>query len=261
MAEIKAETQAHLLEARNITKRFGGLVAVDDVSFHVDAGEVVALVGDNGAGKSTLIKIISGVHRPDSGEIFLNGQKIPIDSPIDAIDHGIETIYQDLALAENMDVPSNIFLGRESTKKVLGMVPVVNQEHMLKESRKVLDRLDIQIPSLKSNIRNLSGGQRQAVAISRSIYWNAKVLIMDEPTAALGISEQKKVLELVSALRTQGIAIIIISHQMYDVFSVADRIIVMRRGIKAGERMVANTTTEEIVSLIVGAESVEKRSQ
>ncbi len=261
MAEIMAETQAHLLEAKNITKRFGGLVAVDDVSFHVDAGEVVALVGDNGAGKSTLIKIISGVHRPDSGEILLNGQKIHIDSPIDAINHGIETIYQDLALAENMDVPSNIFLGRETTKKVLGVVPIVNQDHMLNESRKVLDRLDIKIPSLKSNIRNLSGGQRQAVAISRSIYWNAKVLIMDEPTAALGISEQKKVLELVSSLRTQGIAIIIISHQMYDVFSVADRIIVMRRGIKAGERMVANTTTEEIVSLIVGAESVEKRSQ
>jgi ABC-type sugar transport system ATPase subunit len=252
---------AHLLEAKNITKRFGGLTAVDNVSFHVDGGEVVALVGDNGAGKSTLIKIISGVHKPDEGEIFLNGQKIHIDSPIDAISHGIETIYQDLALAENMDVPSNIFLGRERTKKILGFVNVVDYEHMSSESRKVLDRLDIRIPSLKSNIRNLSGGQRQAVAISRSIYWNAKVLIMDEPTAALGISEQKKVLELVSSLRKQGIAIIIISHQMYDVFSVADRIIVMRRGIKAGERLVKDTSTEEIVSLIVGAESVEKRSQ
>ncbi|MEN6297195.1 MAG: ATP-binding cassette domain-containing protein [Rectinema sp.] len=252
---------AHLLEAKNITKRFGGLTAVDDVSFYVDEGEVVAFVGDNGAGKSTLIKIISGVHKPDIGEIFLDGEKIHIGSPIDAINYGIETIYQDLALAENMDVPSNIFLGRESTKKIFGVVPVVNHEHMMRESHKVLDRLDIDIPSLKSNIRNLSGGQRQAVAISRSIYWKARVLIMDEPTAALGIAEQKKVLELVSSLRTQGIAIIIISHQMYDVFSVADRIIVMRRGIKAGERLVKNTTSEEIVSLIVGAESVEKRSQ
>lgn len=252
---------AHLLEVKNVTKRFGGLTAVDNVSFYVDKGEVVALVGDNGAGKSTVIKMISGVHKPDEGEIFLNGEPIHIDSPIDAINHGIETIYQDLALAENMDVPSNIFLGRESTKKALGLIPVVNHEHMMNESRRVLERLDIQIPSLKSNIRNLSGGQRQAVAISRSIYWNAKVLIMDEPTAALGIAEQKKVLELVRSLRTQGIAVIIISHQMYDVFSVADRIIVMRRGIKAGERLVVNTNSEEIVSLIVGAESVEKKSQ
>ena len=249
----------HILEVKNITKRFGGLTAVDDVGFYVDHGEVVALVGDNGAGKSTLIKVISGVYKPDAGEIFLNGSKIHIESPIDAINYGIETIYQDLALAENLDVPSNIFLGREITKKKAGLIPVIHQEYMLEESRKVLDRLDIEIPSFKSNIRNLSGGQRQAVAISRSIYWNAQVLIMDEPTAALGISEQKKVLELVSSLRKQGIAIIIISHQMYDVFSVADRIIVMRRGIKAGERLVKETTSEEIVSLIVGAETVEKK--
>jgi simple sugar transport system ATP-binding protein len=249
---------SHLLEAKNITKRFGGLTAVDNVSFHVDSGEVVALLGDNGAGKSTLIKIISGVYKPDEGEIFIEGRKIDISLPMDAISHGIETIYQDLALAENMDVPSNIFLGRECTKKALGFIKVVDQEHMTTESKKVLDRLDIRIPSLKSNIRNLSGGQRQAVAISRSIYWNAKVLIMDEPTAALGISEQKKVLELVRSLKKQGIGIILISHQMYDVFTVADRIIVMRRGIKAGERNVKDTNSEEIVGLIVGAESVEK---
>lgn len=250
----------YLLETKNITKRFGGLVAVDHVSFGVDAGEVVALVGDNGAGKSTLIKMISGVYTPDEGDILLDGKKVEIASPRDAIAKGIETIYQDLALAENMDVPSNIFLGREKTKKAFGCINVLNNDYMAKESGKILDELDINIPSLKANIRNLSGGQRQAVAISRSIYWNAKVLIMDEPTAALGISEQKKVLELVSSLRKQGIAIIIISHQMYDVFQVADRIIVMRRGVKVGERLARKTSSEEIVSLIVGAEMVDNKS-
>ncbi len=247
---------SYILETRNLTKRFGGLVAVDHVSLGIEPGEVVALLGDNGAGKSTLIKMISGVYTPDDGEIYLAGNKVEIASPRDAIAKGIETIYQDLALAENMDVPSNIFLGRETTRKVLGWFKVLNNDYMTKESEKILEELDIRIPSLKANIRNLSGGQRQAVAISRSIYWNAKVLIMDEPTAALGISEQKKVLDLVSSLRKQGIAIIIISHQMYDVFQVADRIIVMRRGVKVGERLTQETTSEEIVSLIVGAEMV-----
>lgn len=249
----------YLLETKNLTKRFGGLTAVDRVSFGVEAGEVVALLGDNGAGKSTLIKMISGVFKPDEGDIFLGGKKVEIDSPIAAIAHGIETIYQDLALAENMDVPSNIFLGREKTKKKLGFVNVLHNDYMGSESKKILDKLDIDIPSLKANIRNLSGGQRQAVAISRSIYWNAKVLIMDEPTAALGIAEQKKVLGLVTSLKKQGLAIILISHQMYDVFTVADRIIVMRRGQKVGERLINETNSEEIVSLIVGAESVDKR--
>ncbi len=152
---------AHLLEAKNITKRFGGLTAVDNVSFHVDEGEVVALVGDNGAGKSTLIKIISGVHKPDEGEIFLNGQEIHIDSPIDAISHGIETIYQDLALAENMDVPSNIFLGRERTKKILGFINVVDHEHMSSESAQSARQARHQDPFAQVQIRNLSGGQRQ----------------------------------------------------------------------------------------------------
>lgn len=249
---------AYLLETKDITKRFGGLTAVDHVSMGVSAGEVVALLGDNGAGKSTLIKIISGVHKPDEGELYLDGKKIEIQSPIDALAQGIETIYQDLALAENLNVYSNIFLGREKTKKALGLINILDHGTMAEESRKVLDRLDIHIPSLKSNIRNLSGGQRQAVAISRSIYWDAKILIMDEPTAALGIAEQKKVLNLVNSLKNQGIGIIIISHQMYDVFEVADRIIVMRRGIKAGELVVKDSTPDEVVSLIVGAETVKK---
>lgn len=249
---------AYLLETRNITKRFGGLTAVDHVSMGVDAGEVVALLGDNGAGKSTLIKMISGVYQPDEGEIYLSGEKINIQSPIEALANGIETLYQDLALAENLNVFSNIFLGREKTKKVLGFIDVLDHEYMFNESQKVLERLDIKIPSLSATIRTLSGGQRQAVAISRSIYWDAKVLIMDEPTAALGIAEQRKVLALVKSLKNQGIGIIIISHQMHDVFEVADRIVVMRRGIKAGERLVKDVNPDDVVSLIVGAEEVKK---
>jgi len=249
---------AYLLETRNITKRFGGLTAVDHVSMGVDAGEVVALLGDNGAGKSTLIKMISGVYQPDEGEIYLSGEKINIQSPIEALANGIETLYQDLALAENLNVYSNIFLGREKTKKVLGFIDVLDHDYMFNESQKVLERLDIKIPSLSATIRTLSGGQRQAVAISRSIYWDAKVLIMDEPTAALGIAEQRKVLSLVKSLKNQGIGIIIISHQMHDVFEVADRIVVMRRGIKAGERLVKDVNPDDVVSLIVGAEEVKK---
>ena len=247
-----------LLETREITKRFGGLTAVDHVSLGLRAGEALALLGDNGAGKSTLIKIISGVHQPDSGEIWIAGRKARIESPMDALAAGIETIYQDLALAENLDVGANIFLGRERMRRSLGVLKVLDDQSMREEARKVLDRLDIHIPSLKKTIRTLSGGQRQAVAISRSIYWDAKVLIMDEPTAALGVAEQKKVLNLVRTLKDQGIGVIIISHQMYDVFEVADRLAVMRRGVLAGERVVKETSADEVVGLIVGSETVGK---
>ncbi|HUW40274.1 MAG TPA: ATP-binding cassette domain-containing protein [Rectinemataceae bacterium] len=249
----------YLLETREITKRFGGLTAVDKVSIGVRAGEVLALLGDNGAGKSTLIKMISGVYRPDEGEILIGGKKADIGSPMDALAAGIETIYQDLALAENLDVGANIFLGRERMKRKLGILRVLDDAAMASEAQTVLDRLDIHIPSLKSTIKTLSGGQRQAVAISRSIYWDAKVLIMDEPTAALGIAEQRKVLSLVKTLKEQGIGVIIISHQMYDVFEVADRLAVMRRGVKVGERIVKDTTPDEVVGLMVGAETVGKK--
>ena len=247
----------YLLEVKNLTKRFGGLVAVNDVSFGVNAGEVVGLLGDNGAGKSTLIKMISGVYKPDEGKIYYQGEEVHIENPMNALSMGIETIYQDLALAENLNVYSNIFLGREKLKKVLGLIKVLDHDYMIKESVKVLKSLDIQIPSLKNRIRMLSGGERQAVAISRSIYWNTKFLIMDEPTAALGIAEQKKVLNLVNRLKSQGIGIIIISHQMYDVFSVADRLVIMRRGVKVAERVTKKTNPDEVVGLIVGSETVE----
>lgn len=247
----------YLLEARNITKRFGGLVAVNNVSVGLNAGEAIGIVGDNGAGKSTLIKVISGVHRPDEGQLFFMGEDAKIDTPMDALKLGIETIYQDLALADNMNVYSNIFLGREKLKKFLGVLNVLDHESMHVESRKVLKSLEIEIPSLRNIIRVLSGGQRQAVAISRSIYWDARVLIMDEPTAGLAVAEQSKVLKLVNRLKEQGIGIIIITHQLHDVFAVSDRLVVMRRGEKVGERITKQTNPDEIVSLIIGAETVE----
>lgn len=246
----------YLLEVKNLTKRFGGLVAVNNVSMGVKEGEVVGLLGDNGAGKSTLIKMISGVYHPDGGKIYFMGKEVIIDSPMKAISIAIETLYQDLALAENLNAYSNIFLGREKLKKVLKFINVLDNDYMLKESKGVLDRLEIEIPSLRNRISMLSGGQRQAVAISRSIYWNAKLLIMDEPTAALGVTEQKKVLDLIRLLRSHGIGIIVISHQLYDVFSVADRLVILRRGEKVAERNIKETNPDEIVSLIVGAEKV-----
>ncbi len=248
----------YLLEVKNLTKRFGGLVAVNNVSMGVNKGEVVGLLGDNGAGKSTLIKMVSGVYHPDQGEIFFRGDSVRIENPMDALSLGIETIYQDLALAENLNVYSNIFLGRERLKKVLGMFNVLDHSYMHEESKKVLKRLEIEIPSLKNKIRMLSGGQRQAVAISRSIYWDAKFLIMDEPTAALGITEQKKVLDLVNVLKTHGLGIIIISHQLHDVFSVSDRLVIMRRGVKVAELATKETDPDEVVGHIVGAETVQR---
>jgi len=245
-----------MLEVRGLTKRFGGLTAVDRMDLQVYPGEVVGLLGDNGAGKSTLIKMISGVYHPDEGQILFQGKEVRLASPADALQLGIETLYQDLALAENLDVFSNIFMGREKTKRFLGLIPVLDHQTMHDESKKVLDRLEIEIPSLRNLIKTLSGGQRQAVAIGRSIYWNAKLLIMDEPTAALGVAEQRKVLDLVRLLRSQNIPIIVISHQMYDIFSVTDRLVVMRRGKKVAERITKQTNTDEVVGLITGSEEV-----
>jgi ABC-type sugar transport system ATPase subunit len=246
-----------ILRAVDLYKHFGGLVAVNQVSLDVYPGEVIGLVGDNGAGKSTFIKMVSGVLRPDAGQIFLDGNEITFASPMEARGRGIETIYQDLALCENLDATVNIFLGREPVHKFLGLADVVDRRSMLKESRKVLDQLDIQIPNLRRPIRQMSGGQRQSVAIARAVYWNARLMIMDEPTAALGVAEQRKVLALVRTLRERGVPVLIISHNMQDVFAVADRIVVMRRGRNVGERAANATTTDELVSLMVGTASGE----
>ncbi len=241
------------LKLDHVYKHFGGLVAVNDVSLAIYPGEVVALLGDNGAGKSTLIKMVSGVNSFDGGEMYFNGEKVTLHTPAFARQLGIETIYQDLALAENLDVGANVFMGREVVKKrMFGLVRTLDEDYMRNESKKVLDRLDIHIPSLRTVIGKLSGGQRQAVAISRAVYWNVRLMIMDEPTAALGVPEQRKVLGLVKSLREQQIPVILVSHTMNDVLEVADRMLIMRRGVLAAEVQRKDATVELLVRLMVG---------
>ena len=241
-----------ILETREVSKRFGGVQALDSVSMKVHAGEVVALAGDNGAGKSTLIKTISGVHQPDQGEIFLNGKPIRFETPHQARDRGIETIYQDLALADNLSIGANIFLGREPMRKAFRFLPVLDRARMAEAARETMARLEFHVTRLDAPVSAFSGGQRQAVAIGRALYWDAQLMIMDEPTAALGVPEQRKVIALIKALKVQGRGVIFISHNLGDIFAVADRIVVLRRGVLAGERRVSQTSPDEIVRLMVG---------
>jgi ABC-type sugar transport system ATPase subunit len=243
-----------VLQVKKVSKFFGGLTALNQVDFEIYNGEVVALLGDNGAGKSTLTKCISGVYHADEGEILFEGKPLLGNSPAEIRDRGIQTIYQDLALAENLDVGANVFLGKEKTRRVLGLFNVTDDEYMRTEAKKVLDRLDIHIPSLRQKLVTLSGGQRQAVAIARAMYWNARLVLMDEPTAALGVPEQRKVLALVRSLRDEGIPVILISHTMQDVMAVADRMVVMRRGKVAANVPRAEATEELLVKHIIGAE-------
>ena len=245
MSEKKA-----ILLMKNISKSFGAVEALCNVDFELYPNEVLGLVGDNGAGKSTLIKIASGVLIADSGEIFIEGKKVNIKSPHDARELGIETVYQDLALLDNLDVTKNIFVGREPR---IGKF-FFNSNKMARLTKEVLDSLGINIPSLFSEARFLSGGQRQAIAVGRAAYWGCKMVIMDEPTAALGVRESLKVLELAKKLKEKNVSIIIISHNLEHVFKVADRIIVLRKGKRAAERVIENTTGDEIVKLITGAE-------
>ena len=242
----------NILEVNSISKRFGGVQALNKVSISLKAGEVLALAGDNGAGKTTLIKVIAGVYHPDRGTIKYEKNNIIIDNPRYARELGIETIYQDLALADNLNVGANIFLGKEPMTKKFG-VPIIDREYMLSESKKILKNLEIDIPegSLEEPVGKLSGGQRQAVAIGRAIYWNAKILIMDEPTAALGVPEQRNVMELIKKLREKNVAIIYISHNLSDIFQASDRIVVLRRGLKVGEKFISETTSDEIVKIMV----------
>ena len=241
-----------LLEVRNLSKNFGPVEALKDLSMKVRAGEVVALAGDNGAGKTTLIKAISGVYQPSAGEILLKGRPVTFGSPQDARDQGIETIYQDLALADNLSIGANIFLGREPMRRFLGILPVLDRAKMAEAAKTTMALLDFHVSRLDAPVSNFSGGQRQAVAIGRAVYWNAQILIMDEPTAALGVPEQRKVISLIHQLKAQGRGVIFISHNLQDIFAVADRIVVLRRGIQAGERRIADTSHDEVVKLMVG---------
>ena len=252
MNDLSGTPAPPLLEVRHLSKSFGAVQALKEVSMKIGAGEVVALAGDNGAGKTTLIKAISGVYAPSGGEILLDGQPVRFASPQEARDRGIETIYQDLALADNLTIGANIFLGREPMRRALGFLPVLDRRKMAEAARETMALLDFHVSRMDAPVSNFSGGQRQAVAIGRAVYWNARVLIMDEPTAALGVPEQRKVISLIHQLKAQGRGVIFISHNLQDIFAVADRIVVLRRGILAGERRIGETSHEEVVRLMIG---------
>ena len=236
-----------LVEMKNVSIAFGGVQAVDDVSIELYPGEVVGLLGHNGAGKSTLIKILSGAYRMDSGEIRINGQKAEIHSPRDARKYNIETIYQTLALADNLDAASNLFLGRELTTP-LGFV---DDDRMEAETRKIMARLNPNFRKLKEPVSALSGGQRQSVAIARAVYFNAKILIMDEPTAALGVHETAMVAELIQELKKQGLGIFLISHDTREMMELCDRVAVMKNGQMVGNERVEDVTEDDILSMII----------
>jgi simple sugar transport system ATP-binding protein len=249
-----------LLVLKEMIKRFAGLVAVKNVSFSMYPGEVVALLGDNGAGKSTLIKTISGVYQPDAGQIIWRGEPMRFASPQDARNHGIETIYQDLALCENLDASQNLFLGRELMRYRIGLPKIPDRALMLSETRKILTRLNISLPNLEAPIHLLSGGQRQAIPIARALYFQARLVIMDEPSSALGIPEQQTFRIFIRQLREQGVAVLLVSHALAEVFAVADRAVVMQHGEVVGMRPINQTSEHELLALMMGATQANESS-
>jgi D-xylose transport system ATP-binding protein len=236
-----------LVEMRDMNVSFGGVHAVENVSIDLRPGEILALVGGNGAGKSTLVKTLSGAQRPDSGQIYLEGEPVTIDNPRDAKAYGIETIYQTLALAENIDAPGNMFLGRELTTGLGNL----DDSGMEAAARKVMARLNPKFQNFKTPVASLSGGQRQSVAIARAVHFNARILIMDEPTAALGPAETEQVRQLVRQLKQEGIGIILISHDIHDVFDMSDRISVMLQGRLVGTVKRDDVTMDEVLAMII----------
>ncbi len=241
-----------LLQLEGVGKRFGAVQALTDVSFDVRPPEVVALVGDNGAGKSTLIKVIAGIHSCDSGKIRWDGREVSIRSPGDSRALGIATVYQDLALCDNLDVVANLFLGRE-TARPRGPLGVMDEIAMESRAIQVLRRLSVKIPTVRIPVASLSGGQRQSVAVARSVLWDNKVVLLDEPTAALGVAQTKEVLELIKRLRDDGLGVVLISHNLADVFEVADRISVLRLGRFVGTYDAKKVGREQLVALMTGA--------
>ena len=241
-----------LLELRGISKRFGAVQALTDVAFDVYPSEVVALVGDNGAGKSTLVKLISGIYPADEGTFLWEGHPVSIRSPNDSTGLGIATVYQDLALCDNLDVVANLYLGREVARPG-GPLGIMDEVEMETRAVEVLRRLSVKIPNVRIPIASLSGGQRQSVAVARSVMGENKVVFLDEPTAALGVAQTKEVLELVKRLREEGHGVVIISHNMVDVFEVADRICVLRLGRRVGTYEAGKVSREQLVGLMTGA--------
>jgi D-xylose transport system ATP-binding protein len=244
---MEQKSAVPLVDMRNISIAFGGIHAVDDASVDLYAGEVMALLGHNGAGKSTLIKILSGAYKRDAGQIFVNGEEAVINNPRDAKRYGIETIYQTLALADNVDAAANLFLGRE-LRTPWGTLDDIAMEA---EARKVMGRLNPRFVRFKDPVVKLSGGQRQSVAIARAILFNARILIMDEPTAALGPQEAAQVGELVKQLKSDGIGIFLISHDIHDVFDLADRVCVMKNGRVVGTARTKDVTKDEVLGMII----------
>jgi len=244
-----------LVDVRGVSKHFGGVMAVDGVDCTLHAGEVVGLLGHNGAGKSTLIKMLSGVYPPDSGEIRVHGQPVRFESPRDARAAGIETIHQTLALADNLDAAANLFLGRELMTR-FNTLDIPRMEH---EARKVIGRLNPNFTQLHKPVRAMSGGQRQTVAIARALYFNARILIMDEPCAALGPAETRMVIETIQRLKAEGIGIFLISHDMPDVFEVCDRVTVMKNGRVIGTERVADVTPDDVLEMIILGRAPEHR--
>jgi D-xylose transport system ATP-binding protein len=250
------DIQTPLVEMKDIHISFGGVKAVDHVDVHLHAGEVVGLLGHNGAGKSTLIKILSGAYRADGGEILINGEKASINNPRDARSYNIETIYQTLALADNLDAASNLFLGRE----LVTPLGLVDDDAMEAETRRIMGRLNPNFQKFSDPVSALSGGQRQSVAIARAVYFNARILIMDEPTAALGPQETKMVSELIQKLKAEGIGIFLISHDIHDVMELCDRASVMKNGKLVGTVNVADVTDDDLLAMIIlGKNPAEKR--
>lgn len=250
-----------VLKAEGLTKHYGGVHALEDADFELHKGEHVGIMGDNGAGKSTFVRQITGVEPPTRGKIFFYGKEVNFRGPLDAREAGIETVFQNLALADDLDVPSNVFLGREKFKLRLGPFSILDRKAMREETIKALERTAIKIPNVNNSIRNMSGGQRQCVAIARTATFASKLIIMDEPTAALGVAETAQVEGIIRTLKSNGEPLILISHNMRQVFDLVDRIIVFRRG-----RVVANlrkdkTSGEEVIAYITGAKQATKEAE
>lgn len=252
----QAVEETPVVEMRNIKKSFGAVEALRGVDLTLHHNEVLGLMGDNAAGKSTLMKVLSGAYYPDEGEIYIEGKRVNFSSPMDARRKGIEMVYQDYALSNNLDVVANVFMGREVVRVSLGPFDIMDFRHMEQETRSLLDRLKIDIPSIRQKVERLSGGQRQAVAIARATAFDAKVIIMDEPTAALSVAAIEKVLELVRQLKAQGSSIIMISHRLEDIYQVSDRMIVLRQGRKVSDTPVEGDIQEfreRVVAYMIGA--------
>ncbi|WP_171097211.1 ATP-binding cassette domain-containing protein [Ruegeria sp. HKCCD7255] len=244
-----------LIKMRGITKRFGGVTALSNVDLDAYAGEVLAIVGDNGAGKSTLIKVLTGVYQPTEGDIFLDDKPVRFSSHAEATAMGIDAVYQTLALADHLDPAANMFLGNELTRKVAGITFLDNKRMRSETERVLMERLGVRLKSMDAPTESLSGGQRQAVAIARAVYHeDLRVLVMDEPTAALGPQETARTLKLIETVKAQGIAVILISHSLDDVFQVSDRVHVQRRGRRVGVVKTSESNTQEVLGMIVGAE-------